>query len=65
MTPEEAKQYLLNWMKRVREEMINNPEAFHNREPGFYIGGQKLKEGDSIVNDNNGLPHIIRKGCCE
>ena len=64
-TPEDAKEYLLNWMRRVKEELLNNPEAFQPKEPGFYIGGLKLREGDTIVNDNEGFPCIIRKGCCE
>ncbi len=57
--------YLLNWMKAVREERVNNPEAFINREPGIYIGGLKFMPADSIVTDNHGLPHIIGAGCCE
>ncbi len=60
-----ATTYLLNWMKVVREERVNNPEALTNREPGIYIGGLKLMPADSIVTDIHGLPHIIRAGCCE
>ena len=65
-TPEYATQYLLNWMKKCKEELRDNPEAFQLKEPGFYIGGMKLMPGDTIVNDKkNGLPYIIRKGCCQ
>lgn len=65
MTPDDARQYLINWMKKLRAELRDNPEAFQIREPGLYLGGMKLEEGDIIVNDNNGLPCIIRKGCFE
>lgn len=64
-TPEGAKEYLLNWMKKCREQLRDNPEAFQLKEPGFYIGGMKLKPGDTIIKDKNGFPYIIRKGCCE
>ena len=65
-TPEGATKYLLNWMKKCKDEFRNNPEAFQIKEPGFYIGGMKLKPEDTVVNDkNNGLPYIIRKGCCQ
>ena len=60
-----ATAYLLNWMKTVKEERANNPEAFINTKSGIYIGGLKLMPADSIVTDNHGLPHIIRAGCCE
>ena len=60
-----AAEYLLNWAKAVRKERLLNPEVFINKEPGFYIGGIKYKDGDVIVTDNHGLPHIIRAGCCE
>ncbi len=65
-TPGYATQYLLNWMKKCKEEFRNNPKAFQIKEPGFYIGGMKLMSGDTVVNDKkNGLPFIIRKGCCQ
>jgi len=60
-----ATEYLLNWMKAVQEERVNNPEAFINRGPGIFIGGLIYMPGDTIVTDNHGLPHIIRAGCCE
>ena len=60
-----ATEYLLNWMKAVNEERLRNPEAFITREPGIYIGGQKLMSKDTVVTDNYGLPQIIRAGCCE
>lgn len=65
MTPDDVRQYLINWMKKCRAELCDNPEAFQIREPGLYFRGMKLKEGDIIVNDSNGLPCIIRKGCFE
>ena len=68
LTPEEAKQYLLNWMKACKQELLDNPETFQEGRfegPGLYIGGLKVREGDKIVTDNNGFPYIIRKGCCE
>ena len=65
-TSEYAADYLLNWMKKCKEDFRNNPEAFQLKEPGIYIGGMKLLPGDTIVNDTiNGLPYIIRKGCCQ
>jgi hypothetical protein len=65
-TPEGATKYLLNWMKKCKEEFRNNPEAFQLKERGFYIGGMKLMPGDTVVNDKkNGLPYINRKGCCQ
>ena len=64
--PEYATCYLLNLMKKYKEELRNNPEAYQLKEPGFYIDGMKLMQGDTIVNDKkNGLPCIIRKGCCQ
>ena len=65
MNPEKTKEYLHNWMKKCKEEIHNNPEAFYFREPGIYVGRVKLKNGDKIVKDNNGFPYIIRKHCCE
>ena len=46
-----ATQYLLQWMEALKKERINNPEALIEREPGLYIGGQKLQSGDSIFTD--------------
>ena len=64
--PDYGTRYLLNWMKKYKEEYRNNPEAFQIKEPGFYVGGMKLMPGDTVVNDKkNGLPYIIRKGCCQ
>ena len=60
-----AAEYLLSWVKANRKERLLNPEAFINREPGFYIGGVKYKDGDTVVTDNHGLPYIIRAGYCE
>jgi hypothetical protein len=60
-----AKEYLLKWMESVKKERLHNPEAFIDREPGFYVGGLKVMPGDTFVTDNHGLPHIIRAGCCE
>jgi hypothetical protein len=37
-TPEGAAAYLLNWMKKCKEQLRDNPEAFQPGEPGFYIG---------------------------
>jgi hypothetical protein len=65
MTPEEATKYLLDWMKGCKEDYRNNPEAFQEKEPGFYIGGMKLNKGDKVITDSQGFPYIIRKGCCE
>ncbi len=62
---ESATEYLINWLKAVKAERLTNPEAFINREPGFYIGGVKYKDGDTVVTDNHSLPHIIRAGFCE
>jgi len=65
-TPEGVTEYLLNWMKRCKEQFRDNPEAFQIKECGFYIGGMKLMPGDTAVNDKkNGLPYIFRKGCCQ
>lgn len=60
-----ATEYLLKWMQSKKMEILHNPEVFIQREPGFYIGGLKYKEDDTVVTDNHGLPHIIRAGCCE
>jgi hypothetical protein len=38
-TPEGVTDYLLNWMKKCKEQFCDNPEAFQLKEPGFYIGG--------------------------
>ncbi len=65
MTPEDAENYLRNWLKAIKEEMLNNPEAFSNREPGLYIGGMKMRAGDTLGYDNEGFQVIIRKGCFE
>jgi hypothetical protein len=65
ITNEQAGDYLRNWIKKVKEEMKNNPEAFQTREPGLYIGGIKVKDGDKLIYDSEGLPFLIRKGCCE
>ncbi len=65
MTPDDAENYPRNWMKAIKEEMLNNPEAFSQREPGLYIGGVKMKEGDKLSFDNEGFQVIIRKGCFE
>ena len=65
---EQATEYLLNWIKNCKAQLRDNPEAFQEgrfEEPGLYIGGLKLREGDTVVNDNNGFPYIIRKGCCQ
>lgn len=37
ITNEQAGDYLRNWIKKVKEEMQNNPEAFQPREPGLYL----------------------------
>jgi hypothetical protein len=58
-----ATQYLLQWMEALKKERINNPEALIEREPDFYIGGQKLQPRDSIFADVEGLPRIIRAKC--
>ena len=62
---ESATEYLINWLKAVKADRLLNPEVFINREPGFYIGGVKYMDGDTVVTDNHGLPHIIGAGCCE
>lgn len=65
-TREDATRYLLNRMKKCKQQFRDKPEAFQVKEPGFYIGGMKLMPGHTIVNDKiNGLPYIIRKGCCQ
>jgi hypothetical protein len=64
-SPDDAKEFLLNWIRRVKDELRNNPEAFPPKEPGLYISGVKVKPGDRIVCDQEGMPHIIRKGCFE
>ena len=65
ITPEQAGEFFLNCLKNILVNRQNNPEAFLTKEPGLYIGGMKVKKGDTIVNDNEGFPCIIRKGCCE
>ncbi len=69
MSNEDATNYLLKWIEGMKAERKNNPEAFQEgyRESGtgLFIGGIKFKEGDKIVTDNQGLPHIHRKGCFE
>ena len=69
MTTEDATNYLLKWMEGMKAERRNNPEAFQvereSQPPGLYIGGIRFNEGDSIVTDNHGLPHIHRKGYFE
>jgi regulator of RNase E activity RraA len=51
-------------MEQAKKEWIHNPEAFIPRDPGFYVGGVKLQPGDTIINDNHGLPIILRTGIC-
>jgi hypothetical protein len=65
MTPEDAERYFRNCIEKIREDRLNNPEAFSEREPGLYIGGIKMKAGDKLVYDNEGFQVIIRKGCFE
>lgn len=60
-----ASKYILQWLERIKRDWIYNPEAFIKREPGLYVGGVKVLPGDTITNNNHGLPIVHRAGTFE